>query len=158
VRSDGGLVLPDLAETAVLHDLGLVRSDDLPMIAARWLASDLVDTDAVRELAGHDRGEVWSLESLLRDALEEAGVATPTDLSVVERIAVEWVAETWRTSGDTRWAVGTLAWVGEHHLELNLGFFIGLDDEWDGGWGRLPPDLKREAETELDAVLRGTSR
>jgi hypothetical protein len=35
VRSDGA-VLPELAETAVLHDLSLVRTDEIPMIAARF--------------------------------------------------------------------------------------------------------------------------
>ena len=56
MKSDGA-ALPDVAETVVLHRLGLVRSDDLPDIAARWLASDLVDTESVRMLAGADSHE-----------------------------------------------------------------------------------------------------
>jgi len=28
-----------------------------------------------------------------------------------------------------------------------------LDDEWNGGWGRLEPDLKGAAEQEIDHIL-----
>jgi hypothetical protein len=66
MRSDGS-VLPDVAETIVLHRLGLVRSDELPDIAARWLASGVVDTESVRMLAGHDPHDLWMLEQLLAD-------------------------------------------------------------------------------------------
>jgi len=30
-----------------------------------------------------------------------------------------------------------------------------LDDEWNGGWGRLEPDLKAAAEQEIDHILHG---
>lgn len=117
----------------------------------------MVNTAPVRMLAGHDPHDPWKVEELLRDALNEAAIAAPTDPPTVERIVVEWVAETWRTSGNTRWAIATLARLGETHTEFDLGLFIGLDDEWNGGWGRLPRDLKSEAETELDALLEGKS-
>lgn len=67
MRSDG-TPLPNLSETAVLHRLGLITTDQLPDLAARWLAADLVDTEAVRMLAGHDRHDPWALEQLLEDA------------------------------------------------------------------------------------------
>lgn len=35
------------------------------------------------------------------------------------------------------------------------GLFIGLDDEWNGGWGRPEPDLEAEAVQELDRLLYG---
>jgi hypothetical protein len=142
-------------ETAVLHDLGLVRSDELPVLAARWLAYDLADTESVRMLAGEDPHDVWLLEGLLKEALGEANVVLPSETAAIERIAVEWVTETWRTSGDTLWAVRTLARLGETHLDFDLGLFIGLDDKLKGGWGRLPADLMQEAEVELEALLQG---
>jgi hypothetical protein len=40
MRSDGR-ALPDLTETLVLRPLGLIRTDQLPDLAARWLATDL---------------------------------------------------------------------------------------------------------------------
>jgi hypothetical protein len=94
------------------------------------------------------------LEKLLADALVEADGALPFDPASIERIAVQWVTETWRASGDTRWAVVTLAQLGETHLHFNLRLYIGLDDEWLGQWGRAPNDLMREAETALDALLQ----
>lgn len=154
MQSDGR-VLPDLAETTVLHHLGLVRSDELPDIAARWLAADLVDTESVRMLAGHDTHDPWALEQLLADSLSEAAVIVPSTPDEKQRIAVEWVTMRWRESGDIRWAIGTLAHLGETDAGFDLGLFVGLDDEWSGGWGRLESDLKAEAKRELDRLLHG---
>jgi hypothetical protein len=146
-------VLPDLVETVVLHQLGLVRSDDLPGIAARWLASDVVDTESVRLLAGHDPHDPWMLERLLADSVSEAEVEVPGDATTVQHIAVDWVTMTWRGSGDTRWAVSTLARLGETDPQFDLGLFIGLDDEWSSGWGRLESDLQSAARHELHRLL-----
>jgi hypothetical protein len=42
----------------------------------------------------------------------------------------------WRHSSDTRWAIATLAHLGETNPDFDPGLFVGLDDEWSGGWGR----------------------
>lgn len=151
MHSDGA-VLPDLAETVVLHRLGLVRSDDFPDLAARWLAADLIDSDAVRMLAAHHPNDPWMLEELLATAVVEANLQPPSTPAEVQRIAVDWITSTWRTTRDTRWAVATLARLGETHLEFDLGLFVGLDDEWNGSWGRLEPDLRAAASEELDRL------
>ena len=44
MRSDGR-VLPDLTQTLVLNRLCLIRSDELPYLAARWLAAGMTDTE-----------------------------------------------------------------------------------------------------------------
>ena len=152
MRSDG-TPLPDLSETAVLHTLGLITTDQLPDLAARWLAAELVDTEAVRRLAGHDRHDPSALEQLLEDALREAHAEPPTDASLIESIAVDYVTTRWRHDRDTHDAVATLARLGESHADFDLGLFIGLDDEWNGGWGRLAPDLKAAAELEIERYL-----
>lgn len=154
MRSDGA-VLPDLVETVVLHRLLLVRSDELPDLAARWLASDVVDTESVRLLAGYDRHDPWALEQLLADVVSQANVAVPSDPDTVQKIAVDWISSTWRQTQDTRLAVATLARLGETDPELDLGLFIGLDDEWSGGWGRLDADLNQAAKQELGRLLHG---
>ncbi len=79
----------------------------------------------------------------------------PEATDAIERIALDWVTACWRRSGDTRWAVMTLARLGETYPEFDLGLFTGLDDEWNCGWGRLEPDLKAAARHELHALLRG---
>ncbi len=139
----------------MLHRLLLVRSDELPDLAARWLASDLVDTESVRVLAGYDRRDAWALEQLLADSVSEANVDVPSDTGTVQGIAVDWVGSAWRQTQDTRWAVTTLAHLGETDPEFDLGLFIGLDDEWSGSWGRLDADLKQAAKQELARLLHG---
>lgn len=119
MRSDGR-VLPDLAEAVVLHRLGLVRSDDLPDLAARWLAADLVDTESVRMLAGHDPNDPWMLEKLLADSVSEANASVPTNPADVQTDAIDWVTSTWRQLGDTPWAVSRLARLGETEPDFDL--------------------------------------
>jgi hypothetical protein len=153
MRSDGK-PLPNLTETALLHKLGLIRTDQLPDLAARWLAGDLIDTEAVRMLAGHDSHEPWALEQLLA-ALREAQVELPQEPALIEKVLVDYVATTWRHDRDTRRAVSTLAFVGETNSDFDLGLFMGLEDEWSGGWGRLAPDLKAAAEEEINGYLHG---
>lgn len=154
MRSDG-TPLPDLGETAVLHRLGLITTDQLPDLAARWLAADLIDTEAVRMLAGHGRHDPWALEQLLQDALGEAHAVPPQEPSLIESIAVDYVTTRWRHDRDTAGAVAALARLGETHTDFDLGRFIGFNDEWNGGWGRLAPDLKTAAESEIDRRLHG---
>jgi hypothetical protein len=148
-----GRVLPNLAETVVLHRLGLIRTDQLPMVAARWLAADVVDSESIRLLASHDSHDPWELERLLVEATDEVGVAPSTNTAAEENIAVNWVTNNWREDGDTRAAVAVLARLGETHFDWDLGLFVGLDDEWSGHWGRLEPDLKADAKLQLDFFL-----
>lgn len=156
VESDGR-ALPDLREACVLYRLGFVRTDDLPDLAARWLAADLVDNESVRLLAGHDPHDPAMLDTLIADSVSEAGLTIPTESAQVRDIAVDWVTSTWRHTGNTRWAVSTLARLGETYPEFDLGLWIGLDDERNGGWGRLEPDLKAAAKNELDYFTHGRS-
>jgi hypothetical protein len=51
-------------------------------------------------------------------------VTVPSDPSAVQEIAVDWISRTWRQTQDTRWAVTTLARLGDP--EFDLGLFIGL--------------------------------
>jgi hypothetical protein len=148
-----GCVLPSLAETVVLHRLGLIRTDELPMAAARWLAADGVDTESIRLLAGHDPHDPWELERLLVVAADAVRVIPPTDPAAEENIAVNWVTNNWREDRDTRGAVAVLARLGVTQYDWDLGLFVGLDDEWNSGWGRLEPDLKADAELQLDFLL-----
>jgi len=129
----------------------------LPDLAARWLAAELVDTEAVRMLAGHDPNDPWMLDKLLRDSINEANVSVPSSPSVIEDIAVDWVASTWRETGETYWAVTTLARLAITEPGFDLGLFIGLEDEWGSGWGRSVPELVATAEAELEGRLLGRS-
>lgn len=98
------------------------------------------------------------LETLIANSVSEAGVTIPSESTELQDIAVDWVTSTWRHTGDPRWAVSTLARLGETYPEFDLGLWIGLDDEWSGGWGRLEPDLKAAARNELDYFTHGGAR
>jgi len=152
MRSDGR-ALPDLTQTIVLRQLGLIRTDQLPDLAARWLAADMTDTPATRMLAGHNPRDPWKLDQLLAETAAETGTTAPTDLAALQEIAVDWVTATWEDNHDTRAAIATLARLGVTYPDFDLGLFIGLDDEWNGGWGRLEPDLQAAAEQEIDHIL-----
>src|ERR1700722_4890607 len=115
MRSDGR-VLPDLTQTLVLPRLGLIRSDELPDLAARWLAAGMTDTESTRMLAGHPRHDPWGLDQLLSAAADETGTTTPADAAAIEDIALTWVASRWLDDHDTRAAVRTLARLGETNL------------------------------------------
>jgi hypothetical protein len=116
---------------------------------------DAIPTSVIRQLhlrgaARHDPG---GLDQLLGAAADEARTAAPDDPAVIQDIALTWVASRWLDDHDTRAAICTLARLGETNLDLNLGHFIGLDDEWSGGWGRLRPVLKAEADKTLADIL-----
>ncbi|HLK74595.1 MAG TPA: hypothetical protein VKU77_13200 [Streptosporangiaceae bacterium] len=144
-----------MTQTIVLRQLGLIRTDQLPDLAARWLAADMTDTPATLMLAGHNPRDPWKLDQLLAEAAAETRTTAPTDLAVLQEIAVDWVTATWEDNHDTRTAIATLARLGVTHPDFDLGLFIGLDDEWNGGWGRLEPDLKAAAGQEIDHILHG---
>ncbi len=93
------------------------------------------------------------LDQLLAEAAAETSATAPADPASLQAIAVDWVTATWRDNHDTRAAIATLARLGETYPDFDLGLFIGLDDEWNGGSGRLEPDLKAAAEEEIDHIL-----
>lgn len=146
---------PDPAEAVVLHEQELLLSDELPDLAAHWLASEALDTGTVRMLAGHDPHDPWGVESLLAQVVEEAGLAVPNGPEQRQRIAEAWVTSRWHNTGDTRWAVGTLARLGQVDPRLDFGLFIGIDDEWSGCWGRDEASLRELAENELRRLPSG---
>ena len=76
MRSDG-CALPDLTQTLVLRQLGLVRTDQLPDLAARWLAADMTDSPSTRRLAWHNPRDSWAVDQLLADAAAETGPLHP---------------------------------------------------------------------------------
>ena len=148
-----GYVLPDPAEAAVLVEVGLVRTDELPGLAARWLAADVADTGACRMLAAHDRSDSWGLRDLLSDVLDEGEVDTATGVAKERAIIGEWVARRSLEDLDVRAAVRLLAGVGEARPELALGAFVDVDDEWRGGYFRSSAQLEQDAQAELRTFL-----
>lgn len=74
-----------LRDVAWRHAAGMVRPEDLPIVAAAALARG-VDSPALRELAGLGKGSATTeIADLHRDALAELGITSPG-----RREAVRW--------------------------------------------------------------------
>ena len=151
MRSDGR-PLPDVAQTGVLRDLGLLRTDELPDVASRWLAVDLIDSENIRELAGTAKSDTWTIDGLLAAAINEARPEMHHSAGDRRQIALDWVVGHWRLDHDTKSAIKTLARLGENDPGLDLDFFIGLDDELQDDWGRSEQELIAEAAAEFNRL------
>jgi hypothetical protein len=125
------------------------------MIAARWLAADLVDTESVRMLAGEDPRDPWALERLLADSVSEANVTVPSDPQAVQRIAIDWVTTAGVRRETPAGLLRSLLISARHSPSSTLDCSWAWTMSWIGGWGRLEPDLKVEAMHELDRLLHG---
>jgi hypothetical protein len=56
----------------------MLRTDELPMLAAQWLADD-ADSPTLRRLAGEDGSDGWLIDQLWPATLAELDVPTVTD-------------------------------------------------------------------------------
>ncbi|MEV6331754.1 hypothetical protein [Streptomyces sp. NPDC051909] len=92
-----GSAYPPLVEAAWLYQVDQVRLEDLPMTAARALATGM-DTPTLRELAGlPGRADCRDIRDAFEQALEELGIALP-DHHLARRYALRRLA--------TRFAAG----------------------------------------------------
>jgi hypothetical protein len=96
------VVPPD--EAAAQFRFGLLRPEDLPDLAASWLAVDL-DTPALRQLAGESALERVSIRELWAQTCEELGLPAATDDEVTRLRAVRDLLLRWQAGGFDRLAV-----------------------------------------------------
>ncbi|WP_157597288.1 hypothetical protein [Streptacidiphilus rugosus] len=83
--------MDQLFTVAWQYVVGIVRSEDLPMQAARLLAAGM-DSPALRDLAGRGRREVTTeLAALFRQAVHELGGSMP-DQETAERCLLHHLA------------------------------------------------------------------
>ena len=124
MRSDGR-ALPDLTQTLVLRQLGLIRTDQLPDLAARWLAADMTDSPSTRMLAGHNPANPHGCPtSCCPKAQQKPGPPhpqTPQYRSQSPSIGSPQPGATTTTPGSHRYPAG----LGETYPDFDLGLFIG---------------------------------
>lgn len=145
---------PGPTEAALLYDLDLIGSEQLPALAAGWLAADVIDTASVRILAGHDPRDTDEARLLLEQvAREAAGRGHVEDRSALQ-VAVDWITARWRSDQDTRAAIRTLTSLSDRYPQFDLGLLVGLDAH-NGGWGTLPADLRAATTHEIGYFLHG---
>jgi hypothetical protein len=155
-------VIPSAFEAAALVRLGMLRSDDLPMLAAHLLIN--VDAPALRRVAGLDKSDGWLIDQVWPEAMGELGVP---DLSPEEAwdLAMTYQIASWRAGEKS--TVEVIRTVVRFYIDNDYprwapeaGSLYGFEDELDGGWGRKPDEVLAEAgETlnELDHRIRARS-
>jgi hypothetical protein len=127
--------------------LNTLPTELVPMWTAHWLVDGL-DGPALRSLAGQSGSDPYAVRDLLPEALVEAGARIPAVNVATATVAYDHFA---------RMCLDGLAsehWVSQKVEELfvnsgydndllspPLGAVYGLDDEWEGGWGRTPEAL-----------------
>lgn len=128
----------------------------MPWWAAEWLVQGF-DGEALRALAGLNGDDPRAIHDVLVEALAEAG--TTATMSDVEAARITFIdpARQWQANRLTE--VGVIRAVDQvlakvmyctEVIELPLGQLYGLDDEWDGDWGR--------PQAELEAIVQHACR
>jgi hypothetical protein len=122
----------------VLNRLPLER---LPWFAAHWLAEGF-DGELLAQLAGEHGDDPWMIKELLPQVLTELHISIP-GMNHAADVAFDDLAKRCLEGSITEQAVVDMV---SHVLaasdyessiyDLPLGTLFGLDDEWEGGWGR----------------------
>lgn len=69
------MLIPTSREVAALRQLGMLRSDQLPMIAAYWLVDH--DSSSLRCPARPDKADGWMIDQVWTEICNEQGLITP---------------------------------------------------------------------------------
>jgi hypothetical protein len=149
-------VIPSPDEAAALAQLKMLRSDELPMVAAYLLVS--ADSPALRQVAGMSKLDGWLIEQVWPQAMSELGVADLSDEAAWD-LAMSYQIASWR--GGERSTLDLIRTVVRFYIENDYpkwageaGTLYGIEDELDGGWGHSREDLLKEAASALDALDR----
>jgi hypothetical protein len=152
--------VPSPGVVAVWLVLEMLAVERAPWWAAQWLA-DGDDGEALRELAGLNGKDSRAVRDLLPTALAEMGVELPPTYLAAATASFRDLADMLVSRrADPQWVVKRVEQiiVQTHYdddvLNLPLGHLYGLDDEWEGGWGRTPAQLKAEVEARCSEQLR----
>lgn len=151
------VTVPTAGEAAALRLLGLLRSDELPSVAAHLLVD--LDTPALRRVAGLDPSDVWLIDNVWREAVAELGVGE-SDPEQAWAVAARYLVESYRTG--ERLGLEILRAVARLYVEIgypawapDAAHIYVLEDELDGGWGRSPGDVITDAIQSLERFSRG---
>ena len=139
--------------------LGMLATERTPWWAAQWLA-DGHDGEALRELAGLNGKDPHAVRDLVPAALAEMGVELPTTrVAAVIEAFCDLADMLLSRRTDARWVVKRVEQIivqtqyDDEVFDMPLGHLYGLDDEWEGGWGRTPEELKTEVEARCSEQL-----
>ncbi len=152
---------PPPEDVAAWYVLDRVPLERVPWWAAEWLTEGY-DGELLRELAGEHGDDPHKIKELLVPVLREMGVQLPPDLLKAADRAFDHLARLCLQDQVTERAVSEVvahvvaaAGFETELYALPLGTIYGMDDEWEGGWGRtdevLRADVRRACEQQLAA-------
>jgi hypothetical protein len=132
---------------AALLVLGLVPAERLPWIAAEWLVAGR-GAAVTGELSGLNSRDVREAGDLLPLALQELEVTVPDGRVAAATVYFSHLATHYQAGqASAERVLHAVEYIdsgayetGVH--ELPLGTLYGLLDEWNGGWGRRPAQLR----------------
>jgi hypothetical protein len=152
--------VPSPRAVAVWVVLEMIATECVPWWAAQWLA-ERHDGEALRELAGLNGKDPRAVRDLLTAALTEMGVELPPTQAAAALEAFHDLAEMLVSRrADAQWVAKRVEQIvvqtqyDDEVLDMPLGHLYGLDDEWDGGWGRTAAELVVEVEARCSEQLR----
>lgn len=127
--------------------LGRVPLDRVPWFAADWLVQGH-DGEQLRTLAGEHGHDQFTVTELLPGALQEAGVPGPPSTTEAAAIAFDDLARHCLAGRISEREVARMieevVAAAEFEPPLyasTMGSLYGIDDEWEGGWGRGEQEL-----------------
>lgn len=129
--------------------LDLVRSESVPMWASWWLVDGL-DGEHLRELAGLSGRDPVDVGDALRRSLAELGVVTPGISDACDEVFTFEAGRCLRHETTEEHLVEVVERVARASGYLKdvydtpVGQLYGMDDEWEGGWGRTVAELRAE--------------
>ena len=150
--------LPSPSLVAAWFIVGRLDPASVPTWAAWWLVQGQ-DGEALRELAGLPGEDPYDVRDLLPSALADTGVSLPTPAEAV-RLAFEHEAKACLAGKKDERTVARFvedvyidtdyaSWV----LDEPLGAIYGVDDEWEGRWGRHEDELREAVRAACSAQL-----
>lgn len=155
--------VPSPNTVAARFVLGIAATERIPWWAAQWLA-DGHDGPALRELAGLDGRDPHAVNDLVPAAMAEMGVDVPTTTAAATGEEFRHAAEL-HLSGQAsaRWVAQQVEQIvpradySDDVLDLPLGRLYGIEDEWEGGWGRTVEELSAEIHAKCVDQLLGAN-
>jgi len=134
------VAVPSPAKAAALRSLGLLRTDEIPMLAAHWLVE--YDSPALRRLAGLDTTDGWLIDRMWPEVLADLRVEVIRGEQAWD-LAFSFQLAAWRAgerSLSEVMSVAIRAYIESDYPEYppEAGWLYGLDDELQGDWGRGP--------------------
>jgi len=145
----------DLSVAYALWQRGVAPSEDL-VDTATWALVDGLDSPSLRALAGVSIADApYEAPSLCEATLRELGLKPANEHKALRLLACA-TARRIVNGDEPEFRGASRLWrifMGADHYPEFAGHLIGLEDEWEGGWGRTEDHLRDEVRSTARDLL-----